>query len=66
MPPAARVLGLECLRCHALFEGARLFTGCPRCREQGAAVNLTVKLDLAPLTGLGPDQLAPGHGPRGL
>ena len=66
MPPAARVLGLECLRCHALFEGSRLFTGCPRCREQGAAVNLTVKLDLGPLTGLGPDQLAPGHGPRGL
>ena len=66
MPPAARVLGLECLRCHALFEGPRLFTGCPRCREQGAAVNLTVKLDLAPLMGLGPDQLAPRDGPRGL
>ena len=66
MPPAARVLGLECLRCHTLFEGPRLFTGCPRCRAQGAAVNLTVKLDLAPLMGLAPDQLAPGHGPRGL
>ena len=66
MPPAVRVLGLECLRCHALFEGPRLFTGCPRCREQGAAVNLSVKLDLTPLTGLGPDRLAPGHGPRGL
>jgi len=66
MPPAVRVLGLECLRCHALFEGPRLFTGCPRCREQGAAVNLTVKLDLAPLMGLGPDQLAPRDGPRGL
>ncbi len=66
MPPAARVLGLECLRCDALFEAARLFTGCPRCRAHGTAVNLTVKLDLAPLMGLGPDQLAPGHGPRGL
>ncbi len=54
MPRAARVLGLECLRCHALVEGSRLFTGCPRCREQGAAVNLTVKLDLVPLSALMP------------
>jgi len=66
MSPAARVLGLECLRCHARFEGPRLFTGCPRCRAEGVSVNLTVALDLTPLVGLGPDQLAPRHGPRGL
>jgi threonine synthase len=66
MPPAARVLGLECLRCHSLFDDPRLFTGCPRCRAEGIAVNLTVKLDLTPLKGLVPEELAPGPGPRGL
>ena len=34
---------LECPRCKALFESQRLFTGCPRCREQHVAVNLGVK-----------------------
>ena len=27
MPSAARVLGLECLRCHSLFHEPNLFTG---------------------------------------
>lgn len=66
MPPAARVLGLECLRCHALFEQPRLFTGCPRCREQGVAVNLTVRLDLDPLKGQVPELFARSSGRRGL
>src|SRR5262249_23911098 len=65
MPPSARVLGLECLRCRALYD-APLFTGCPRCAEDGAAVNLSVKLDLTPLHGLSAEALAsPGAG-RGL
>jgi threonine synthase len=54
MPTAPRVLGLECLRCHALFENVVIFTGCPRCRADGVPVNLTVKLDLAPLHGVTP------------
>ncbi len=66
MPPAARVLGLQCLRCHWLFEEPRLFSGCPRCRREGVAVNLTVKLDLANLAGLHPERLADGTAPRGL
>src|SRR5688500_7855788 len=52
---AARVVGLQCLRCSALFEGAAIFTGCPRCREQGVAASLSVKLDLSPLHGLSRD-----------
>ena len=64
MAPRARVVGLECLRCHATFESGWHFTGCPRCREQGAAVNLTVTLDLSPLHGLTPDRLPAA--PRGL
>ncbi|MBI4611021.1 MAG: threonine synthase [Candidatus Rokubacteria bacterium] len=61
MASGARVLGLECLRCRALFDGPRLFSGCPRCCEQGIPVNLTVKLDLSPLAGLTADRfpLAP-------
>jgi threonine synthase len=66
MPSAARVLGLECLRCHSLFEEPGLFTGCPRCQEQGVAVNLSVKLDLAELIGLRPELIASGPGRRGL
>lgn len=66
MPPAARRLGLECLRCHSLFDEPRLFSGCPRCRARGIAVNLSVKLDLDPLGGLTPEQLAPRSGRRGL
>jgi threonine synthase len=42
----ASLRGLECLRCRALFQEPRLFTGCPRCAEAGVPVNLTVKLDL--------------------
>jgi threonine synthase len=97
MTARARVVGLECLRCHAVFESGWLrelssvelrgestirlrepssvelrgestitspFTGCPRCREQGVPVNLTVKLDLSPLQGLTHDRLPTT--PRGL
>src|SRR2546426_4637689 len=64
MAPEARVLGLQCLRCHTRFEEPRLFTGCPRCRAQGVAVNLTVAYDLAPLAGVTANTF--GTGPRGL
>lgn len=64
MPPRARVVGLECLRCHAVFAEPRLFTGCPACAAQGAPVNLTVKLDLGPLQGITPERFPPV--PRGL
>jgi threonine synthase len=64
MPAQVRVVGLECLRCHAVFESANLFAGCPSCREEGASVNLTVKLDLSPLHGLTPDRVPTT--PRGL
>ena len=59
MAPEARVLGLRCLRCDSRFHEPRLFTGCPRCRAQGVAVNLTVEYDLAPLTGVAPETFAP-------
>lgn len=81
MAARARVVGLECLRCHAAFEDGWLrelssverrgeptirspFAGCPRCRESGAAVNLTVTLDLWPLRGLTRESLPAT--PRGL
>jgi threonine synthase len=64
MPPHARVVGLECLRCRAVYQEQRLFTGCPTCAQQGSAVNLTVRLDLAPLHGLRPEQIPTA--PRGL
>ena len=64
MAPEARVLGLQCLRCHTRFEEPRLFTGCPRCRAQGVAVNLTVEYDLAPLAGVTPETF--GTAARGL
>src|SRR5919106_5695471 len=64
MAPEARVLALQCLRCRARFHDPRLFGGCPRCREDGVAVNLTVEYDLAPLAGITPDAFAPG--PPGL
>jgi threonine synthase len=35
-----------------------MFGGCPRCAEQGVAVNLTVDLDLGPLAGVPPDAFA--------
>src|SRR5712691_2177796 len=66
MAPEARVLGLQCLRCRSRFDEPRLFTGCPRCRAQGVAVNLTVEYDLAPLAGVTPDTFAAGSGGRGL
>jgi threonine synthase len=56
----ARVLGLRCLRCGTRFDEPRLFTGCPKCREQGVAVNLSVEYDLTPLAGVTP--LAPPRG----
>ena len=33
------------------------FTGCPGCHERGAAVNLTVTLDLTPLEGMTLEQI---------
>src|SRR5436190_17534817 len=43
---------LECLRCRAIIDDPRPFTGCPRCRAEGIAVNLTVALDLDARAGL--------------
>jgi threonine synthase len=37
-----------------------MFAGCPRCREHGVAVNLTVAYDFAPLAGVTPASFAPG------
>src|SRR5438309_820548 len=64
MAPEARVLGLQCLRCRARFEEPRLFAGCPRCRAEGIAVNLTVAYDLVPLAGVTPETF--GTAARGL
>src|SRR5438445_626968 len=64
MVPEARVLGLQCLRCHTRFQEPRLFTGCPHCRAQGVAVNLTVEYDLSPLAGVTPETF--GTAARGL
>jgi len=64
MAPGASVVALQCLRCRARFDDPRLFGGCPRCREQGVAVNLTVEYDLTPLGGVTPETFAPG--PPGL
>jgi threonine synthase len=59
MAPEARVIGLQCLRCRARFDEPRMFAGCPRCREQGVAVNLTVEYDLTPLAGVTPASFPP-------
>ena len=64
MTSEARVLGLQCLRCHSRFEEPRLFAGCPRCRAEGIAVNLTVAYDLVPLAGVTPETF--GTAARGL
>src|SRR5947209_8317843 len=64
MGAEARVVGLSCLRCRARFEESRLFAGCPRCRAEGIAVNLTVEYDLAPLAGITPETF--GTTTRGL
>src|SRR5262245_12885445 len=66
MSPGARVLGLECLRCHELFPPGLRFAGCPRCRNAGITVNLTVKLDLTGLAGLPAGQLSDPDAPRGV
>src|SRR5262249_17684225 len=66
MPPAARVLGLECLRCHELFPATNHWAGCPRCRDAGVTVNLTVKLDLTGLARLPAGQLSDPDAPRGV
>ena len=58
MSSEARVLGLQCLRCRSRFDEPRLFAGCPRCRAEGIAVNLTVEYDLAPLDGVTADTFA--------
>jgi threonine synthase len=55
-----RVLGLQCLRCRTRFQEPRLFEGCPRCRAEGVAVNLTVEHDLSPLASIGPDAFPAG------
>ena len=41
-----------------------MFTGCPRCRAQGIAVNLSVEYDLAPLAAITPETF--GTTARGL
>src|SRR5262245_50294130 len=64
MGAEARVVGLSCLRCRARFEEPRLFAGCPRCRAEGVAVNLSVEYDLSPLAGVTPDTF--GTAARGL
>ena len=43
MASASVVTELECLRCHAVYDDQRLFTGCPRCARQSVNVNLTVR-----------------------
>ncbi len=53
MASARVVAELECLRCHAVYDDQRLFTGCPRCAQQSVNVNLTVRVPAAargPLT----------------
>ncbi|HET9268115.1 MAG TPA: hypothetical protein VFO31_08120, partial [Vicinamibacterales bacterium] len=49
MSAGATVIPLECLRCRAVYDDQRLFTGCPRCARESVNVNLTVPLDLAAL-----------------
>jgi threonine synthase len=62
----AAVRGLDCLRCRTRFDAAPMFAGCPRCREEGTAVNLTVALDLEPLRGVTRERFSAGAGGRGL
>jgi threonine synthase len=64
MTPQAGVVGLRCLRCRSRYDEPRLFTGCPRCRAQNIAVNLTVEYDLTPLAGVAREAFAPAG--RGL
>ena len=55
MPPGVMVTELECLRCHAVYDDQRLFTGCPRCAKESVNVNLSVKLPTAELGPLTPE-----------
>lgn len=48
---SARVIGLECLRCHHVYDAGFHFTGCARCQQHNAPANLTVKYAFPPLTG---------------
>jgi len=64
MPSPAMVTELECLRCHAVFDDQRLFTGCPRCAQESVNVNLTVKLSTAAVGPLTPESFPPT--PRSL
>jgi threonine synthase len=43
MQAAPKVTELQCLRCHAVFDDQRLFTGCPVCARESVNVNLTVR-----------------------
>ena len=47
-----------------MVDDSRGFAGCPRCRQDGISVNLSVRLDLAPLAGIRADALP--STPRGL
>src|SRR6185436_21027564 len=51
MAPASAVTELECLRCHAVYDDQRLFTGCPRCAAGSINVNLTVRAPAAAARG---------------
>jgi threonine synthase len=44
MASASVMSELECLRCHAVYDDQRLFSGCPRCAQQSVNVNLTVRV----------------------
>ena len=55
MAPAPAVTELECLRCHAVYDDQRLFTGCPRCAAQSINVNLTVRIPAAARGSLTPE-----------
>src|SRR5215831_4049340 len=59
MTAQVHALGLQCLRCRTRFDEPRLFIGCPRCRADGVAVNLTVEYDLTPLAGVSRAAFAP-------
>jgi threonine synthase len=49
------VTELECLRCHAVYDDQRLFTGCPRCARESINVNLSVRLDRTALGTVTPE-----------
>src|ERR1700682_898317 len=64
MPSPAMVTELECLRCHAVYDDQRLFTGCPRCAQESVNVNLTVKLSTGAVGPVAPESFPPT--PRSL